>query len=59
MVVLTACSPLPESNSLNASGLGRMSGLRAVVVRLGTEPPSARRRSIMYWYSTLSCAGRK
>ena len=45
--------------SANGVGPGSMSGLRALVVRFGIDPSSARRRSIMYWYSTESSDGRK
>ena len=33
--------------------------VRARTVRFGIEPPRALRRSIMYWYSIESSAGRK
>ena len=59
MVVLTACVPEPASNSANAAGSGRSSGLRVRTRRWGSGPSSARRRSIMYWNSTESSFGRK
>ena len=58
IVVLTDWLLLPESNSRNASSLGSESGRRAVVTRLGTKPPNARRRSTKYWNSTESSGGR-
>ena len=59
IVVDTACPPEPARSSANGLSSGWPSGRRAVVVRLGIEPSSALRRSIMYWYSIESCAGRK
>mgnify|MGYP000252365403 CR=1 FL=1 len=54
MVVDAAMSPDPAVISEKVSGTGIESGRRATVVRLGSEPPSALRRSIMYWYSIES-----
>ena len=57
IVVDTAWLPEPARSSANGLSVGISSGRRARVVRLGICPPSALRRSIMYWYSTESSAG--
>ena len=58
MVELTAWSPDPSVNSVNTSAEGRVSGVFVRTTRFGSEPPSVRLRSIMYWYSTESTGGR-
>ena len=59
IVVDTACSPEPPQHlGERASSAGSSSGRRVRTMRRGSEPPSARRRSIMYWYSTESSGGR-
>ena len=59
MVVLTDCVPEPLRSSSNAPSSGWGMAWFSVVRRLGIDPPSRRRRSIMYWYSTESSEGRK
>lgn len=49
----------PTSELLEGGVERHSQTLRGRTSRLGTLPPSARRRSIMYWYSTESSAGRK
>ena len=52
--------PSPRSSSVNGASAGSGERLRRpCVARLGSEPSRARRRSIMYWYSSESSAGRK
>ncbi len=57
MVVDTDRLPEPASNSARVLSAGAGSGL-ARTTRWGSEPFRARRRSIMYWYSTESGGGR-
>jgi hypothetical protein len=59
IVVDTSWPPEPPHISANAEGSGSDSSRRTRVVRFGIEPSSARRRSIMYWYSTESSDGLK
>ena len=59
IVVDTSWPPEPLHISANADGSGSDSARRTRVVRFGIEPSSARRRSIMYWYSTESSDGLK
>ena len=56
IVVATACLPEPFFRSPYASVAGSFSGL-ARVIRRGTEPPSAARRSCMYLISSESGPG--
>ena len=58
IVVETAWLPEPAVTSVNAVSAGSSSGRRARTTRRGIAPSSARRRSIMYWYSTESGGGR-
>ena len=58
MVVDTACFPDPLSNSWNVSAVGSSSLRRARTTRDGSGPSSARRRSIMYSYSSDPFGGR-
>ena len=51
--------PEPASTSVNDAGAGCWNGRRMATPRRGIDPSSARRRSIMYWYSMESGAGRK
>ena len=57
IVVETSWLPDPARSSANGLSVGRSSLRRARVVRFGICPPSAWRRSIMYWYSTESSGG--
>ena len=59
IVVLTSCLPDPARISSNGLSLGSEMGRRVLVERFGSEPSSALRRSIMYWYSIESWLGRK
>jgi hypothetical protein len=59
IVVLTSCLPEPARSSANGASAGISIERRARVERLGSEPSSALRRSIMYWYSIESSLGRK
>jgi len=54
IVVDTSCPFDPARSSANGPSSGSSSGRRATVLRLGIEPSSALRRSIMYLYSIES-----
>ena len=59
MVVDTSRPSDPLARPVKTDGSGRVIGRRLRMRRFGIEPPSARRRWTMYWYSSLSSAGRK
>ena len=57
IVVDTSWLPEPPRSSANGLSPGSSSGRLARVVRRGSDPPSALRRSIMYWNSIESSGG--
>ena len=59
IVVLTGNSPDPIRSSWKTSSAGSESGRFTATRRVGITPPSAFRRSIMYWYSIESSLGLK